>query len=120
MLLECSHGTWYDGVYVNRKSLVCSMGSYVLNGTLLVCSTGSYTQDKNTFVAKTKSEFANQLVLHKLTDTIWSTGWLTNSEFVLAANVLLSHVLCAQWDIIGVLNGKVFWVLHGKLMVCIL
>ena len=51
-----------------------------------------HTWDKNTFVARTKSEFANRPVLHKSPNTIWSTGQLTNSEFVLVANVLLSHV----------------------------
>ena len=50
------------------------------------------TWDKNTFVTRTKSEFANRPVLHKSTNTIWSTGQLANSEFVLVANVLLSHV----------------------------
>ena len=50
------------------------------------------TQDKNTFVTRTKSEFVNQLVLHKSTNTIWSTGQLANSEIVLVGNVLLSHV----------------------------
>ena len=36
MLFECSHGTWYNGFYINRTSLVCSTGSYVLNGKLCV------------------------------------------------------------------------------------
>ena len=52
-----------------------------------------YTWDKNTFVARTNSEFANQPVPHKSTNTIWSTSQLANSEFVLVANILLSHVL---------------------------
>ena len=52
----------------------------------------SLTQDKNTFVARTNSEFASRLVPHKSTNTIWSTGWLANSGFVLVANLLLSHV----------------------------
>ena len=33
---------------------------------------------------------------------------------------VLNGKVCAQLEIIGVLNAKVFWVLHGKLMVCIL
>ena len=55
MLLECSHGTGYDGFYINRKIIG-----------------------------------------------------------------VLNRKLCGHLDIIGVINGKVFWVLHGKLMMCIL
>ena len=59
-------------------------------------------RDKNTFVARTKSEFASRPVPHKSTNTIWSTGRLANSEFILVANLLLSHVLLRKnypfWD----------------------
>ena len=50
------------------------------------------TLENKTFFTRTNSEFANQLVLHKSTNTICGTAHLTNSEFVLMANVLLSHV----------------------------
>ena len=55
-----------------------------------------YTWDKNTFVTRTNSEFASRPVPHKSTNTIWSTGWLANSEFVLVANLLLSHMLVGK------------------------
>ena len=50
------------------------------------------TRDKNTFVARTNSEFASRPVPHKSTNTIWSPGRLANSEFVLVVNLLLFHV----------------------------
>ena len=53
-----------------------------------------HTRGKKGFVPRINSEFANRPVLHKSTNTIWSTGQLTNSEFVLVPNVLLSHVSC--------------------------
>ena len=56
------------------------------------CEQETNTWDKSTFVTRTNSEFASQLVPHKSTNTIWSTGRLANSEFVLVANLLLSHV----------------------------
>ena len=55
-----------------------------------------------------------------------STGhyWCGQQEFMMGST---GHSWCAQQESIldspckinGVLNGKVFWVLHGNLMVCI-
>ena len=73
----------------------CSINMSILY--TFICDWTMLTLDDNTwenktFFTRTKAEFSNQLVLNKSTNTICGTGHLTNSEFVLVANVLLSHV----------------------------
>ena len=56
-------------------------------------ATNSHGTIHNTFSTRINSEFTNWSVLHKSTNTIWSTSQLANSEFTLVLNVLLSCVL---------------------------
>ena len=64
--------------------------TFICDWTMLTLDDNTW--ENKTFFTRTKSEFSNQLVLHKSTNTICGTSHLTNSEFVLVANVLLSHV----------------------------
>ena len=48
---------------------------------------------------------------------------MLNRKLLVCSNgnyyVLNSKLLCAQLEIVGVLNGKLFWVLHGMHMVVV-
>ena len=70
-----------------NMSIFCT---FICDWTLLTLDDN--TQENKTFFTRTKSELSNQLVLHNSTNTICGTSHLKNSELVLVANVLLSHV----------------------------
>ena len=79
MLLECSHGIWYD---VNRKSLVWLMRSYMLNWCaqleIIMCSTGNYWCTQW------------EIIMHSI-----GNYWCAQQEIIMCST---GHYWCAQWE----------------------